>query len=287
MKNRNTIFLLLAFAGFGVGAKAQLSLTVGINQPPTLVADAGSDQSICIGDSVQLGGTPTGGTPGYTFAWTPNSDLSSGTIQDPMAGPSSTTTYSQVVTDQIGCTASSSVTVTVNALPTALFSYSANNLTVSFTDLSTSSIVGWAWDYGDGDLGTQQNPTHTYNTAGTYVACVTVTNSDGCEDTFCDTVNVVLIGVNEALAQQQVRAFPNPFTQKTQLQFELSATEMVQVEVVDLSGRLVWKSEETAYSAGLRSMELGSKELGNAAGVYVAKIHIGQHAYPIRLVKAN
>lgn len=37
----------------------------------------------------------------------------------------------------------------------------------------------WEWDFGDGGISYQQNPTHTYTSAGNYSVTLTVTDSDG------------------------------------------------------------------------------------------------------------
>lgn len=52
-------------------------------------------------------------------------------------------------------------------------------LAVSFTDVSTGGPTGWSWNFGDGNTSTQQNPTHTYSTAGTYSVSLTVSNATG------------------------------------------------------------------------------------------------------------
>jgi PKD repeat protein len=52
-------------------------------------------------------------------------------------------------------------------------------LTVTFTDLSTGEITSWDWDFGDGGTSTEQNPTYTYNTAGTFTVVLTVTGPGG------------------------------------------------------------------------------------------------------------
>jgi len=51
-------------------------------------------------------------------------------------------------------------------------------LTVDFTDLSTSegTIASWLWDFGDGQTGTEQNPTHIYRNPGKYTVRLTVGN---------------------------------------------------------------------------------------------------------------
>lgn len=73
--------------------------------------------------------------------------------------------------------------------PTAIWSSSANNLTVSFTDMSLSTNSTWVWDLGDGNTTGLQNPTHTYAAPGTYQVCLTVTDSCG-SDTSCMPVTV-------------------------------------------------------------------------------------------------
>jgi gliding motility-associated-like protein len=60
-------------------------------------------------------------------------------------------------------------------------------LKVSFQDLSDAGINGiqaWEWDFGDGNISKEQNPTHTYSSADTFSVTLTVTNIYGCRQTF-------------------------------------------------------------------------------------------------------
>lgn len=52
-------------------------------------------------------------------------------------------------------------------------------LTVSLTDLSTSSPTSWDWTFGDGGSSTVQNPIHEYTSAGDYTVSLTATNAAG------------------------------------------------------------------------------------------------------------
>ncbi|AKB34214.1 cell surface protein [Methanosarcina siciliae HI350] len=52
-------------------------------------------------------------------------------------------------------------------------------LTVNFTDQSAGSPTSWLWDLGDGENSTEQNPSHTYTSAGNYTVNLTVENSAG------------------------------------------------------------------------------------------------------------
>jgi PKD repeat protein len=48
---------------------------------------------------------------------------------------------------------------------------------VGFTDISGGSPTAWNWSLGDGAYSTDQNPVHTYTTAGTYTVSLTASNA--------------------------------------------------------------------------------------------------------------
>jgi PKD repeat protein len=107
-----------------------------------------------------------------------------------------TYTVTLTVTDNDGATdtASQSVTVTApNSPPTASFTYSTANLTATFTDTSTDSggiVEIWAWNFGDGNNSSEQNPVHSYSAAGTYTVSLTVTDDNGASDSTSQEVMV-------------------------------------------------------------------------------------------------
>jgi len=55
-------------------------------------------------------------------------------------------------------------------------------LLVQFTDLSTNDPTSWQWDFGDSGTSTLQNPSHTYNSPGTYTVTLTATNTHGSDN---------------------------------------------------------------------------------------------------------
>lgn len=89
----------------------------------------------------------------------------------------------------------------VGQKPKANFSWTPSSaLTrdpVQFTDTSTGSgITTWAWNFGDTASGgantsSLQNPTHTFQAAGTYAVSLTVTNENGPDTTTKDVVVAV------------------------------------------------------------------------------------------------
>jgi PKD repeat protein len=67
--------------------------------------------------------------------------------------------------------------------PTASFTFSPSSPlvgdTVSFTDTSAGYPTSWAWNFGDSNTSTSQNPTHAYGSANTYTVQLTATNAYG------------------------------------------------------------------------------------------------------------
>ncbi|HEY4797610.1 MAG TPA: hypothetical protein VII99_00915, partial [Bacteroidia bacterium] len=91
------------------------------HRPTSFVASAGSNQTICVGQSVTIGGSPTGPT-GASYSWSPGTGLNNSASANPIATPTDTTAYS-VFVDNGGCPGVSTVTVVVNpALSTTITS---------------------------------------------------------------------------------------------------------------------------------------------------------------------
>jgi gliding motility-associated-like protein len=92
------------------GCTGSNHMTLTVN--PTPGANAGPNQTICAGSSVNLAGTGNG-----TYSWSPSTGLSSTTVANPAASPAATTTYTLTVTSSNTCTSGATVVVTVNQLP--------------------------------------------------------------------------------------------------------------------------------------------------------------------------
>ncbi len=52
-------------------------------------------------------------------------------------------------------------------------------LAVVFTDASSGAPTSWAWDFGDGNTSTSQNPSHSYASTGYFTVVMTATNVAG------------------------------------------------------------------------------------------------------------
>ena len=114
------------------------------------------------------------------------------------------------VTDADGGTGTVTHEVTVtsppaNVNPTAAFTWTTDDLEVSVNGTTSSdtdgTVNGYAWDFGDGNLGTGVTTTHTYAVAGTYEVTLTVTDDDTATDTQVHSVTVTAPPAPGVLAQ--------------------------------------------------------------------------------------
>ena len=80
-----------------------------------------------------------------------------------------------------------------NTPPVANFGVNCDGLSCTFSDSSTDaegSIKAWQWTFGDGTAGTDQNPVNDYESAQTYSASLTVTDSGGATNSVTKSVVV-------------------------------------------------------------------------------------------------
>jgi gliding motility-associated-like protein len=130
---------------------SNLTIDFGVYRPAAPVdpcasvmiwANAGVDRTICEGDSTQLGAQ--GGTH---YVWSPSASLNRADIFNPMARPTTTTTYVVRVANDAGCFAFDTVVVNVLPRPTILTdisTYSAcQNDSIVVTQTLNQPITTW------------------------------------------------------------------------------------------------------------------------------------------------
>jgi len=112
-----------------------------------------------------------------------------------------TYTVTLVVTDNDGAKATISKEVRVrpfpyNKPPVARFSapgQAREEEPIQFTDESKDpdgELVFWFWDFGDGSVSTERNPSHRYSANGTYTVTLIVADNDGATDKFSQEIKV-------------------------------------------------------------------------------------------------
>jgi gliding motility-associated-like protein len=174
-------------------AGTPFTYTVTVN--PTATVSSAATAQVCSGNPLAY--SITSPVAGATFSWTRAAvtgiSNAAGSGNGNIAETLTNTTAAAVVVNYVitptagGCPGTPmTLAVTVNPTPTANFSFANNSCTtspVSFTAITTGSISGYSWNFGDAGTSTQQSPTHTYNNGGTYNVTLTVTSASGCTAT--------------------------------------------------------------------------------------------------------
>lgn len=142
----------------------------------------------CGQQSVQFIDESTGNPT--TWQWDFGNGAPVNSVQNPAITYTQPGTYTVTLTVSNGVSTSSvSKEIKIYEIPQVDFTLDPPSgcypLPVQFTDNSTpgtGQITSWTWDFGDGtQFSDQANPTHSYDSAGTFDVKLTVKNSAGCE----------------------------------------------------------------------------------------------------------
>lgn len=125
------------------------------------------------------------------------------------------------------------------SLPQADFGFSNDSTTVNFFDQTAFDPISWAWDFGD-DKGTstEQNPSYTYDSLGSYQVTLIATNASG-SDTTSKTVDVVYVGVRDKVSPIGIGLYPNPAENYVMVEVSKLNGKSFDIQIMDITGRTV------------------------------------------------
>ena len=165
------------------GCQSRDTTHVVIRPSPTITA---TGDSVCAGDTAWLSASATGGTPPYTYQWTPSATLTCSNCPNPGAFPISTTTYTITVTDANNCQQTDSVLVLVYPLPMFTLPDTVEKCLGDKVPLGPPNFIGGAstppytyqWTPPSGLTCTNcSSPLHNGSTSQTYTLIVTDANN--------------------------------------------------------------------------------------------------------------
>ena len=178
-----TTYTLTTVAPNGCTATAQ----VVINNIGVLVANAGVTQTICAGNSTNIG---TAAIAGYNYSWVPTLNLSSPTSAVTAASPTTTTTY-QLTVSAAGCVATNNVVVNVNPSPALSANDTLNKCLASSISIGSTAIAGNSYSWAPStNLSSANSSNPTSSTTISRLYKLTVTNAFNCMASKTTFVNV-------------------------------------------------------------------------------------------------
>ncbi|TXB63664.1 PKD domain-containing protein, partial [Vicingus serpentipes] len=187
---------------------------------------------ICQGTNTLIYATVNNPNTGpLSYSWNNGLGNTPGAFQ---IAPNEPTTYIVTVSNACGVVIIDSSALEFKPLPNVLFSgngFDCAPIEVIFNDLSTTpidSIVSWNWDFGDGEISNEQNPSHTYLTSGNYDVTLTVSTDEGC--------------VNNNTIINSVTVHPNPIADFTATPFitDLDNAEIIFIDQSDVAISYLW-----------------------------------------------
>jgi len=224
------------------GDTCSTSINVNVNQP-SITATA-FPTTVCLGDSTQLDVIATGtSTSAMTtdFTWSPATGVSNANMQNPMASPTTNTTYLVTYVSPNAAACTSSDTVSVANVPT--FSTTVTNtnpfacLRDTFSLIADVTPVGsytylWtslagAYNFSDPNV---YNPAIITTSFGNYSALLTIVSPMGCvqiDTVYFDVTQAFLPGImtsNDTTINQGTNAYlaVSSTTGSTTLEYEWS-----------------------------------------------------------------
>lgn len=212
------------------------------------------------------------GAPGFT----PGSGTVVNGVSSPynLIGLAPGTGYDVYVTDSCAAGSSNAVKLSFTTPTTPLPTLNpTSTITVTFTQADVVFNAGSNantinWNFGDGNNGTGNNPTHTYAANGTYSVIVTAINGCG---TVSDTFDVVIAGINieETILAKSLNIFPNPNTGAFRISFMVEGVKKTNLQVLNPMGQVVY-SYEPGNISGEFKHDIDLSRM--AAGVYIVQI---------------
>ncbi len=219
---------------------------------------------------------PSGGTPGYTYLW--NTGETTQSISDISSGE-----YSVIITDGVGCQFEEIITITQ---PSAI-------------TISTDNIINEMENGGNGSIEvsvTGGTPTYNYTwtdangmvvsneedlldaPAGSYT--LTVTDINGCSISSETYTIDNIVSTTSLDFEKYIKINPNPTIGKFAVNIELEESMIVQLSVLDVTGRVLldWNKENVSA----KNYQVSLADFPN--GVYLARVIVDGEVFVQRVV---
>ena len=250
--------------------------------------------------SLTLTSTISGGTPGYSYSWSPSTGLNNPNIANPVASPTVTTTYVLTITDSRGCTRSLGITINVRPLSDAVCSGSGNNVKFSVCHIppgnpSNPQNICISVNALPPHLvsGTNGHNNCYLGPCGQQLCFSTTPVGSAQAPAYSRSMNPVtpITSVADVVVGEEIPADikdefsvqvnPNPSTGDFSIQVFSRSNDPILVRIIDNNGVVRNVSSLTSKA---NSIKVGGNLIG---GIYIAEVTQGTNRKTLKLVKLN
>jgi PKD repeat protein len=176
-------------------------------------------------------------------------------------------------------------TVEINNLPYASFTISDTSLftpnitaTFNFTGLNADSLI---WYFGDGTSSNVQNPTHTYQDTGIYIAKLLVYNSMLCVDSLSKKIYVdVLNSVNNLFVNYGITIYYSNNNNMVVINTP-ELQEKAFFDIYDYSGKLIFTHNLNYLNKGVTNINIQNL----AKGAYIGVLRTLKNRNTVKIIK--
>ncbi len=196
------------------GCVNDLTNLVTVNEQPRAGFRA---ENVCLGVPITFTDTTVFSGAGLTYHW----DFDNGTVSDEQSpvityDESGQYRVTQTVTSANGCTSMAEGFFDVRPIPEVSFRAinACRGQAITFENLSPQNIEGltYSWDFGDGEVSAEFNPSHVYADIGSFTVTLTGNSPFGCSLSTTKEVTVFAIPQPDFSFEDVCDGLPVSFT---------------------------------------------------------------------------
>jgi hypothetical protein len=227
-----------------------------------------SPHSFCGTGESQLGAYAIGGTGEYSYAWSPDVNISNTSVQFPTASPDETIVYTVEVDDGDN-TVSPGIKLSIYPVPeTPVIEQQGDSLISSAED-------GNQWYNSNGPVFGATGQVYYPPVEDLYYTIVT--SDFGCASDTSNIINFLFTDIVESPGESIFKVYPNPV--RDELNIMLPGVGSAHLTVMDVSGRIIFESS----NKGQDLIKVPFSE--NRKGIYLVTVQTLADRYVVKVIK--